>query len=91
MKAVKYMDEEVVIKKGVDLLVKILGPMEAIRFMLFSKERKIDSFKRHLAWQKKLKKLDKNLFLTRCSNRTESTMNAAINLYIDVPYIFSLH
>lgn len=56
MKAVKYMDEEVVIKKGVDLLVKGLGPMEAIRFMNFSKERKIDSVKRHRAWQKQLDK-----------------------------------
>jgi hypothetical protein len=56
MKAVKYMDEEVVIKKGVDLLIKGLGPMEAIRFMNLSKERKIDSVKRHRAWQKQLDK-----------------------------------
>ena len=56
MKAVKYMDEEVVIKKGVDLLIKGLGHMEAIRFMNLSKERKIDSVKRHRAWQKQLDK-----------------------------------
>ena len=56
MKAVKYMDEEIVIKKGVDLLIKGLGPIEAIRFMSLSKERKIDSVKRHRTWQKQLDK-----------------------------------
>jgi len=56
MKVVKYMDEEIVIKKGVELLFKELGPMEAIRFMGLSKERKIDSVKRHRTWQKQLDK-----------------------------------
>ena len=60
MKVVKYMDEEIVIKKGVELLIKGLGPMEAIRFMSLTKERKIDSVKRHRAWQKQL---DKDRFL----------------------------
>jgi len=59
MKSVKYMDEEIVIKKGVELLINGLGPMEAIRFMGLSNQRKIDSVKRHRAWQKQL---DKNLF-----------------------------
>lgn len=56
MKAVKYMDEKDVINKGIDLLVKGLGPMEAIRFMNLSPERRIDSVKRHRAWQKQLDK-----------------------------------
>ena len=56
MKAVKYMDEESVLKKGVELLIKGLGPLEAVRFMNISKERKIDSVKRHRAWQKTLNK-----------------------------------
>ena len=56
MKTVKYMDEEMVIKKGVELLIKGLGPIEALRFMNFSRERKIDSVKRHRAWQKTLDK-----------------------------------
>lgn len=56
MKAVKYMDEKDVINKGIDLLVKGLGPMEAIRFMNLSRERRIDSVKRHRAWQKQLDK-----------------------------------
>lgn len=56
MKAIKYMDEEMVIKKGVDLLIKGLGPLEAIRFMSISRERRIESVKRHRVWQKQLHK-----------------------------------
>jgi len=50
------MDEKTVIKKGVDLLVKGLGPLEAIRFMSIRQERRIESVKRHRAWQKQLNK-----------------------------------
>jgi hypothetical protein len=56
MKAVKYLDEEMVIKKGVDLLIKGLGPLEAIRFMSISQERRMESVKRHREWQKHLNK-----------------------------------
>jgi hypothetical protein len=50
------MDEELVIQKGIDLLMKGLGPLEAIRFINISKEAKIDSVKRHRKWQQQLKK-----------------------------------
>ena len=33
MSTVKYMDEEVVIKKAVEALIRELGPVEAIRFI----------------------------------------------------------
>jgi len=56
MKAVRYIDEELVIRKGVDLLIKGLGPLEAMRFMNIPRERKMDSVKRHRAWQKHLEK-----------------------------------
>jgi hypothetical protein len=56
MKAVKYMNEEMVIKKGVDLLIKGLGPLEAIRFMSIPRERRMESVKRHREWQKYLNK-----------------------------------
>jgi hypothetical protein len=56
MKAVKYMNEEMVIKKGVDLLIKGLGPLEAIRFMSIPRERRMESVKRHREWQKHLNK-----------------------------------
>ena len=50
------MDEEMVIKKGVDLLIKGLGPLEAIRFMSIPRERRMESVKRHREWQKHLNK-----------------------------------
>jgi hypothetical protein len=56
LKAVRYMDEEMVIKKGVDLLVKGLGPLEALRFMSIPRERRMESVKRHRSWQKQLDK-----------------------------------
>jgi hypothetical protein len=54
MKALKYMDEEVVIKKGIDALVKELGPVEAMRFISLPKKRRMESVKRHREWQKHL-------------------------------------
>lgn len=62
MKAVKYMDVEMVIKKGVDLLIKGLGLLEAIRFMSIPPERRIESVKRHRAWQKELNKEQLSMF-----------------------------
>lgn len=58
MKAEKYMDEERVIKKGVQVLIKELGPVEAIRFMNLplKRKRRLESVKRHREWQKRLDK-----------------------------------
>ena len=56
MKNVRYMDEDLVIRKGIDLLMKGLGPLEAIRFINMSREAKVDSVKRHRKWQQQLKK-----------------------------------
>ena len=56
MRAEKYMDEESVIKKGVPVLIKELGPVEAIRFMSLPLKRRLESVKRHREWQKRLDK-----------------------------------
>jgi hypothetical protein len=56
MKVLKYLDEEVVIKKGIDALVKELGPVEAMRFISLPKKRRMESVKRHREWQKNLDK-----------------------------------
>lgn len=53
---VKYMDEEVMIKKGIDALVRELGPVEAIRFLCLPKQRRVESVKRHREWQNSLDK-----------------------------------
>ncbi len=56
MKAIKYIDEDIVIKKGIELLVKELGPVEAMRFINMSKRKRIESVARHREWQKTLDK-----------------------------------
>jgi hypothetical protein len=56
MKTEKYMEEETIIKKGVQVLVKELGPVEAIRFMNLSKKKRMESVRRHREWQKLLDK-----------------------------------
>lgn len=56
MKAAKYLDEEVVIKKGMHALVSALGSMEAVRFMTLPREKWIDSVRRHREWQDTLNK-----------------------------------
>ena len=56
MRAIKYMDEEVVIKRGMEALLKELGPVEAIRFVNIPKEKRVESVKRHREWQKSLDK-----------------------------------
>jgi hypothetical protein len=59
MRTEKYMDEEIVIKRGVSVLIKELGPVEALRFMTLSKKKRFESVRRHREWQKLL---DKNGF-----------------------------
>jgi hypothetical protein len=56
MKSVKYLDEEVVIKKAVEILIKELGPVETIRFINLPKKKRLESVKRHREWQKLLNK-----------------------------------
>lgn len=56
MKAMKYMDEEVIIKKGMKALLKELGPVEAIRFINMPKGKRLESVRRHRQWQKLLDK-----------------------------------
>lgn len=45
-----------VIQKGIDALVKALGPVEAMRFINLPKRKRIESVKRHREWQKHLNK-----------------------------------
>lgn len=50
------MDEELVIKKAIDVLIKELGPIEAIRFISMPKKKRMDSVRRHREWQRLLNK-----------------------------------
>ena len=56
MNAVKYMNEEVIIKKAMGILIKELGHVEAIRFITMPKIKRMESMKRHREWQKMLNK-----------------------------------
>lgn len=50
------MDEDTVLKKGIEALINELGPVEAIRFITMPRKKRIESVKRHRQWQKLLDK-----------------------------------
>ena len=56
MKTVKYMDEDIVIRKATEALIKEIGPVETLRFINMPKKKRVESVKRHRAWQKMLNK-----------------------------------
>ena len=58
MRAVKYMDEEVMVQKAIKVLIGELGPIEANRFISMPRKKRIESVKRHRQWQKQLDKED---------------------------------
>ncbi len=62
MKAIKYIDEERMIKKAIRALIGELGPVEASRFISIPRKKRIDSVRRHKEWQKSL---DKDLFFEK--------------------------
>jgi transposase-like protein len=58
MKALKYLKEEDILKKGIDILMKELGPVETARFINIPRPKRIETIKRHREWQKTLNKED---------------------------------
>ena len=56
MKNVKYMDEDIVIKKAIETLMRELGPVETARFINMPKKKRMESVRRHREWQKLLDK-----------------------------------
>ena len=56
MKAMKYMDEEKMIKKAVKALIGEIGPVEASRFINIPRKKRMESVRRHREWQKHLDK-----------------------------------
>ena len=60
VKTARYMDDELVIQKGVEFLMQGLGPLETLRFLNLPSESRMESVKRHQEWQKRL---DKKQFL----------------------------
>jgi len=62
MKTTKYMNEEIMVKKGIKALIGELGPVEANRFINMPRRKRIESVKRHREWQKYL---DKDKFFNK--------------------------
>lgn len=60
MKTLKYMNDEEILEKGINILMKELGPVETVRFLNIPRNRRVESVKRHRDWQKTL---DKDKFL----------------------------
>ena len=56
MKTSIFTDEEQLIAKAVDVLMKELGPIEASRFLTLPKKKRLESVKRHRQWQAQLQK-----------------------------------
>ena len=54
MKASVFTDEEQLITKAIEVLVKELGPVEASRFLALPRKKRVDSVKRHRQWQAQL-------------------------------------
>ena len=50
------MNEEQLIKKAVQVLMREFGPVEASRFLSLPQSKREDSLKRHETWQKSLNK-----------------------------------
>jgi hypothetical protein len=62
MKASVFIDEDQLVAKAVDVLVKELGPVEASRFLSLPNKKHLESVKHHRQWQSQL---DKDEFFDR--------------------------
>ena len=47
MRLERYMDENVLIKKSIEVLIDNLGPIETVRFLNLPRKKRIESVKRH--------------------------------------------
>ena len=56
MRAVKYMDENILIRKSIEVLMEKIGPIETIRFINIPRKKRLESLERHREWQKMLDK-----------------------------------
>ncbi len=56
MSDTKYVEEETVIRKAMGILIKELGPMEAVRFVNLPRGKRLESVRRHREWQNLLNK-----------------------------------
>lgn len=51
MKMLEYLPEDELVQRGLDALMKALGPIETTRFLTLSRGPHLESVKRHRQWQ----------------------------------------
>ncbi len=56
MKLTKTVPDNDLLKKGIEILFRELGKVDAIRFLSIPREKRVESVKRHRDWQKTLDK-----------------------------------
>jgi len=56
MKLTKTVPDNDLMKKGIEILFRELGNVDAIRFLSIPREKRVESVKRHRDWQKTLNK-----------------------------------
>lgn len=59
MTTARYLAEDELIHRAIEILVTNLGPVETARFLSLPQSRRMESVRRHRLWQKGL---DKDLF-----------------------------
>jgi len=59
MKLTKKLPDNDLMKKGIKILFRELGNVDAVRFLSIPREKRVESVKRHRNWQQTL---DKNTF-----------------------------
>ena len=56
MKLTKTVPDDDLVKKGIEILFRELGNVDAIRFLSIPRENRVESVKRHKDWQQSLNK-----------------------------------
>lgn len=56
MKLTKTVPDDDLIKKGIEILFRELGNVDAIRFLSIPRKKRVESVKRHRDWQRTLDK-----------------------------------
>jgi len=56
MKLTKTVPDNDLMKKGIEILFRELGNVDAIRFLTIPREKRVESVKRHRDWQQTLNK-----------------------------------
>ena len=56
MKLTKTVPDNDLLKKGIEILFRELGNVDAIRFLSIPREKRVESVKRHRKWQQTLDK-----------------------------------